>query len=143
MSREDVRVRDRTAIFVLKSLDFTVKETLETLRSILINPPSRSMIYDWYERIDAGDDILEILKPTGRSPIDLFRAQIKSLVEANNSMSLRAMEAYLKINKHTIRDIMKYELSLRKTYYRWVPHILSQENKDKRVEMAEQMLFIL
>jgi hypothetical protein len=53
------------------------------------------------------------------------------------------MAGYFSADRATIKSILDRELSLRKFTRRWVPHILSAEQKLRRVTESQSLLTIL
>lgn len=47
------------------------------------------------------------------------------------------------ISTERIHYILHNELEVSKVCAKWVPHVLTEENKEKRVELSEQLLEIL
>ena len=58
-------------------------------------------------------------------------------------MSIRKIEEEVGISKERIGHILHKELDLHKVCAKWVPHVLTEENKKNRVEISKQLLEIL
>ena len=58
-------------------------------------------------------------------------------------MSIRKIEEEVGISKERIGHILHNELDLHKVCAKWVPHVLTEENKKNRVEISKQLLEIL
>ena len=65
---------------------------------------------------------------------------VKELVEANNQLSCAALEMMSGIPARTIQRILTDELGKKSLCARWVPHLLSQENRDARLRQAKEIL---
>ena len=61
-------------------------------------------------------------------------------VDADGRMTLEELEAILGINAMSISRILKENLGYTKKSARWVPHLLSDEQKSSRVNFAKFFL---
>ena len=69
--------------------------------------------------------------------------KVNNLIQENNQVSLRALEDLTGIPRSTVYRIIVEKLGLRLVKVRWVPHLLSQDNKEERVSRAEGILVLL
>jgi hypothetical protein len=53
------------------------------------------------------------------------------------------MAGHFSVDRATVKNILDGELGLRKLTRRWVPHILSAEQKLRRVKESQSLLTIL
>jgi len=97
----------------------------------------------WVVRFKAGKTDLEDMHRSGRpitekSPSNI--ALIESLIDDNPRISYSYLEEYTSMSRGTLIRIIKDELHLSKRSSRWIPHQLSANNKQRRVEFAKAML---
>ena len=64
-------------------------------------------------------------------------------MESNPFASARSMDELLNTSKNKILRALHDDLKYKKVSFRWVPHELSQKNKEARISIARQMLDIL
>ncbi|CAH2006684.1 unnamed protein product [Acanthoscelides obtectus] len=60
--------------------------------------------------------------------------------EHNRHVTCREVEASLKISKTSIQKILHEELGVRKLVSRWIPHLLTEEQKAARVNWCQKTL---
>ncbi|KAL4465542.1 hypothetical protein ABPG72_013991 [Tetrahymena utriculariae] len=66
--------------------------------------------------------------------------QIRDLIEEDPHITYDEMEEQTTLSRGTIFNIIKYSLGLKKITSRFVPYILTVQNKQKRVEYSQQNL---
>jgi histone-lysine N-methyltransferase SETMAR len=114
-----------------------LRKTFETLM------PEPATIKGWYEKLEHGLEIRELNLSGGRPRLDHFETQILELLNDNPYYSLRRMSSILKLSKETLKRIIHEKLGMKKVSTRWVPHILTQDQMQARVEQAQLMKGIL
>jgi len=67
-------------------------------------------------------------------------SEARRLVTDNRSISLRMLSSKLNLAHQTVKIIMETELRLRKTLARWVPHELSERQRQARMDHAQSFL---
>ena len=65
---------------------------------------------------------------------------VKEMIEQDNTVSIRTIAQKTDISVKSVHRIIKDKLNLRCLYARWIPHSLTEEQKLKRVEGAENVL---
>lgn len=105
--------------------------------------PAYSTIAKWAKLFREGRDDLED-DPRSGHPITMHTKANIELVKAHIDMDPHAtydeMEAATFINKFTLYQIIHESLKLRKLASRWIPHLLTDENREKRVNACHENL---
>ncbi|CAH2016445.1 unnamed protein product, partial [Acanthoscelides obtectus] len=63
---------------------------------------------------------------------------VRKLIIEDRHVTYREIEASLKISKTSIQKILHEELGVRKLVSRWIPHLLTEEQKAARVNWCEK-----
>ena len=67
-------------------------------------------------------------------------AHIKSLIEEDPHMTIRELSEACDLSIGTIHSILHEDLQMRNLAARWVPHLLTDEQKKWRVDCSRQLL---
>ncbi|CAH1974498.1 unnamed protein product [Acanthoscelides obtectus] len=97
-----------------------------------VKPPHQSTISPWYEEFKRGRVSLSDDSRVGAPKTAVTQENVdavRKLIIADR----REIEASLKISKTSIQKILHEELGVRKSVSRWIPHLLSEEQKAARV----------
>ena len=62
------------------------------------------------------------------------------MVEQDARLSVKDIASCTGISKGSVQTILKKRLELRKIYTRWVPHLLTEEQKTQRLKCARELL---
>ena len=99
----------------------------------------------WCVRFKQGRESLED-DPHSELPLSAFTENdvtaVKNLIDEDARYTIEEISETLNINSGAVFVILKQRLKLRKISARWVPHLLSQEEKDRRVKLASELLKI-
>jgi histone-lysine N-methyltransferase SETMAR len=101
--------------------------------------PQKETIKDWYNDLYLGKEIRELKLGGGRPQIRGLEARIAELLQENPYLSLKRMKKILGHDKKIIKRIITAELKMERVSTRWVPHILTPEQMETRVDLAELM----
>ncbi|CAH2013021.1 unnamed protein product [Acanthoscelides obtectus] len=63
---------------------------------------------------------------------------VRELIIEDRHVTYREIEASLKVSKTSIQKILDEELGVRKLVSRWIPHLLTEEQKAARVNCADE-----
>lgn len=99
--------------------------------------PRYSCVAKWAKHFAAGRSSLEDKKRTGRPITALTKANIRrvrTVIEKNRSQSLAQIVAETSLSKTTVHRILQESLKRRSLASRWVPHQLTNLQRQKRVE---------
>ena len=97
----------------------------------------------WVECFKAGRDEIEDKPRSGRPITELTEANIslvEQLIGNDKRISYSDLEELTSLSRGTLERIIREKLCLKKRSSRWIPHKLSIENKQKRLDFAKAML---
>ena len=97
-------------------------------------------IRNWFANFDQGRKELSDLPRSGRPADNTCLDDILNLLDEQPFISARRMAEVLGIPKTTVLTKLHDELDFIKVNLRWVPHFLSNENKQQRVEYSQALL---
>jgi transposase len=105
--------------------------------------PAYSTVVDWAARFRAGrqsveDDHREGRPTTARAPGKIAAA--RTIVDENPNISVEELAIALDISHGAAHQILTEDLGLRSILAKWVPHDLTQAQKECRVETARYLL---
>ena len=83
------------------------------------------------------------LPRSGRPRNEAQVKAVKKFVEKYPYTSCRNAATILKINKSTVKSILTKELQLHKVNFKWIPYQLTDEIRQKRVEIATELFNFL
>lgn len=105
--------------------------------------PSYRTVARWVEAFRAGREHLEDDPRSGR-PVEVMTkekiAQVKALVDDDRNITVALLSEECGISVGSVSTILHEHLQLRKICARWVPHMLSQEQKQERVRCSREFL---
>ena len=64
---------------------------------------------------------------------------MKTLIEEDARYTMQEIEELSGTNSSSVLKILRERLGLRKIYGRWVPHLLTDKQKQSRVRLASQV----
>lgn len=104
---------------------------------------SKRTIYRWIEAFKIGQLDIEDAPRSGRpceantfSNINI----IEDLIHDDPHITIESIQQVVPISIGSIENILHNEIFVRKVCAKWVPHVLTDENKQKRVEISKQLL---
>ena len=104
---------------------------------------SRSQVFKWYKSFGEGREEVEDEPRSGRPPVSITDEtinEIKELVLSNRRLTQRDLVDIVGISKGSIQTILKDDLGLSRVSSRLVPKSLNLFEKQRRVEVAKEML---
>ncbi|CAH1955779.1 unnamed protein product [Acanthoscelides obtectus] len=110
------------------------QECLAELLSVFGNEsPYHSTIFRWYGEFKGGR---VSLSDDPRENVDAVR----KLIMEDRHVTYREIKASLKISKTSIQKMLHEELRVRKLVSRWIPHLLTEEQKAARFNWCQKTL---
>src|SRR5438128_7021522 len=100
---------------------------------------SLSTIYRWIEAFEHGQ---QSVKDEARSRRLHDAAVVEQFVNDDRHVTTRKL-AEVGISRERINHILRQELGMRKICKKWVPRLLTEEHRQKRVDISRQLLQIL
>jgi histone-lysine N-methyltransferase SETMAR len=138
-------VRDfRVMIFYDFTDGLTAKECCQKLARIFKkNAPKKTMVFKWFQRFSTGhfnfdDDKRE---PKPRSSTDGGNAdRVKEFLEEDGRVTIRKIALELGMTRYAVDTIIRRDLGFTKKSARWVPRLLTAEQKQARVDWCKFFL---
>jgi hypothetical protein len=123
----------------------TAKETLEHLREALSDAaPSQSFVCKWHKDFTSGErQSVETRERPGRPVLQRTQANISGVfdfVESYPKSSVACIASSLNLSWETVRRILVDDLLFRKVCSMWIPHALTAENRQQRVQCCQSIL---
>ena len=104
---------------------------------------SKRTIYRWIEAFEAGQSSIEDAPRSGRPREAVTPSNIniiEDLINNDPHISIESIQEVISISTGSIETILHNEISVKKVCAKWVPHVITDENKRKRVEISRQLL---
>lgn len=103
---------------------------------------SRSLVFKWHKLFREGRESIEDDPGRGRKKIvnTALVTSIKELVYGDRRLTVRDIADAVGVSVGTVHSILKDTLGMNKVSARWVPRILSTEQKERRVTDSRAFL---
>ena len=111
----------------------------------IYGPQTISMrrVFRWVKAFKAGESSVEADTRPGRPKTSVTKANIaavKIVVNQDARLSIKDIASCTGISEGSVQTIMKKHLDLRKVCARWVPHLLTEEQKTQCLKCAWELL---
>ena len=111
----------------------------------IYGPQTISMrtVFRWVKAFKAGKFSVEDDTHPGRPKTSVTKANIaavKIVVEQDARMSVKDIASCTGISEGSVQTILKKRLDLRKVCARWVPHLLTEEQKTQHLKCVRELL---
>ena len=97
----------------------------------------------WVRRFNDGRESIENNTRVGR-PVSVLTeknvATVKTLIEADARYTVQEIKEISGIHSSSVLKILRERLGLHKICARWLPHLLTDEQKQNRVRLASQVI---
>ena len=104
---------------------------------------SRACIFEWHKRFkevrDSVDDNPRSGRPT-TSKTDDCVARVRELIRANQRLTIHELSVEVGVSYGTCQAILTQDLNMRRVAAKFVPRILTAEQKEGRLFVAKNML---
>ena len=97
-------------------------------------------VFRWVKAFKAGKFSVEDDTRPGRPKTSVTKANIAAVVEQDAQLSVRDIASCTGISEGSVQTILKKHLDLRKVCARWVPHLLTEEQKTQQPKCAQELL---
>ena len=104
----------------------------------------------WKKKFESGVESIKKKKKKKKNAPKSYRpksasrkeivSKIKEIIEGDARFTVRDIERKVGISLSTVHLILKKHLKVRKISARWVPHLLTDEQKRQRVKVAKKLL---
>ena len=104
---------------------------------------SKRSVYRWHKKFKTGKTDLKDAPRPGQPKIAVTKANVaavETLINQDARLTVKEIAHSLGISSGSVHKILTKELKLRKVCARWVPHLLTKEQKASRVKMAKTLL---
>ena len=116
----------------------------KTLQEIYENKcPSYSFVKKWNSRFMCGQTTFEDDPKSGRPMISeegKYHQKITKLIEQDRYISIKEIACILGFSNTKTKNIINGNLGLKKKMNKWVPHSLTQNQKDRRISFCNKFL---
>ena len=140
LSRENFR----TIIFYNFRRGLSQQQCLTEMISVFGDEaPHQSTIPRWFCEFQRGRTRLSDDPRTGAPKSAVTQENVDAvrlLIKADRHITYREIEASIGISKTSIQKILHEELAVRKLVSRWIPHLLTEEQKALRVNWCQKTL---
>ena len=108
----------------------------------LYGPQTISMrtVFRWVKAFKAGKFSVEDDTCPGRPKTSITKAAVKIVVKQDARLSVKDIASCTGISEGRVQTILKKRLDLRKVCARWVPHLLTEEQKTQCLKCARELL---
>lgn len=104
---------------------------------------SKTRVYSWAKEFREGRDRVEN-QPHSRRPRTSVTSEnvekVEQLILDNRRITIREISEEVAISVGSVEEIVRKELQFSKVSARWVPRILTTEQREKRVEACQDLL---
>lgn len=107
---------------------------------------SKETVFRWYKEFRRGRDTLKDDTRSGRPRIstdEVTIAAVQKMLIENPRVTYIEIQDNLKISSDSVHKILHQHLGYRKLLSRFVPHSLSQEQKNKRMKVCQKNIKML
>ena len=104
---------------------------------------SMHTVFRWVKAVKVGKFSVEDDTRPGRPKTSVTKsniAAVKIVVEQDARLSVKDIGSCNGISESSVQTILKKRLDLRKVCARWVPHLLTEEQKTKRLKCPRELL---
>ena len=134
-------IEKRVCIKYLFLKGLSAKTAFDELQSTLgSSAPGQTTIYDWYRKFKQGNFNVEEAPRIGRPKITISEDKVVRLIRKDPYFTPKSMEPFLGIDHRTIKRILVEDLDMVKVSTKWLPKILSSDQKQIRVDCARKMI---
>ena len=138
------RTQWRAMIFYDFKSGLNQKQSLERLQTAFGNEaPSRTTVYDWFAEFRRGRNSLEDDPRSGRpttATTETIVAAVLRMIEEDSRVRVLQIAESVGISSRSVSNILHDVLGLSKVSATWVPHMLTDEQKCKRVQWCRKMI---
>eukprot|EP00794_Sanderia_malayensis_P001653 gene1653-1840_t len=102
--------------------------------------PSRATVFRWFAEFKRGREILKDDAHSGRPPTAVVPetvAAVEKMLREDGRMTYSMLQDSLKIGSAAVHTILHEKLQVRKVTACWVPHCLTDQQKDHRVDWCQ------
>ena len=118
------------------------------IREILVqgygdNAMKETAVCKWVKRFSEGRETVTGEERSGRPPTSVTEenlAKIRQIVRENRRLTVRSIAEQVNVDRETVRKILTEDLDMRKMCAKMVPKELTEEQKQRRVTICQDLL---
>ena len=137
-------VEQRTNLKFLVRFGKTASEAFQMLQQVYGDEAmSRSRAFEWHRRFREGNEEVEDSPRSGRPSTSRSEENIervKRAVRSDRRLTVRIIAQELDINRDCVWRILTEELGMRKICAKMVPRMLTEDQKERRVQVCQDIL---
>lgn len=133
----------RTVIKHCVRVGMTPTDTYTFLRRDKSKPIcSRALVFRWHKRFSDGHEDVDDLKRSGRPSVASERDinSVRDMLQDDRRRTVREIGDSVQLKRTVVHKIMREHLNLSKVSARWVPRLLSSEEKAARVTASNAFI---
>ena len=138
------RVEQRYRIKFCHKLGDSQSETIRKIQQVFGDDAMGvTQIKEWFNRFKNGRTSVESEQCSGRPQTARNSAvveRVKNLVRGDRRLTVREIAEEVGISKDSAHEILRADLNMRRVAAKFVPKLLSAEQKELRVEVAQDLL---
>lgn len=119
------------------------QETMEMLKEAYgDHAPGRTTVYEWYRRFDSGRESVRDSARSGRPKVasPAIMTEIRNLLNLDRRITVRELSDKLDLSVGLLHRIIHDDLNMRRLCARWIPKMLTMEQKARRVSSCASFL---
>ena len=104
---------------------------------------SRSRVFEWHKRFKEGREDVEDDSRSGRPSTSRTAdnvERVKQMVRGDRRLTVRMIADELEINRDSVWKIITEDLGMRKICAKMVPKLLDDDQKERRMEVCQDIL---
>ena len=110
------------------------------------NSPARATVFRRFKEFNRGRNFLQDEEYTGRPPsavVPVNVSALRKMLMDDNRSTYQIIQKELDIGSAAVHKIIHEELHVKKVVCRWVPHNLTEHQKEERVRISKETLELL
>ena len=132
-AQEETRAVIKFCVDLEKTPTETMKMMKDANRSSNV---SRPLVFKWHKRFSEGRESLK--DDTGRERKRIVNAgtvaTVKSLIEEDRRLTVSDISTKVGVSYGSVHSILRNQLKMSKVHARWVPRLLKNAEKERRVQ---------
>lgn len=137
-------VEQRYAVKFCFKLGKSASETFELIKQAYGDDAlSRTRVFEWYKMFKEGREVVEDEHRAGRpttARTDGQVAKVKQVLDADRRSTIALISEETGLSVGTVHTIVTEDLAMRKVCAKMVPKVLSEEQKQSRVEISQEIV---
>ena len=140
----ELELEQRTNIKLLVKRGKSGNEIREMLVQVYgDNAMKKTAVYKWVKRLSEGRESVTDEERSGRpetSRTEENIAKIRHILRENHRLTVRSIAEQVNIDRETVKKILTEDLDMRKVCAKVVPKELTEEQKQRRVTICQDVL---